>query len=295
MPKDQKPLRRCIFCGKARGMSREHLWPDYLSDYTSTDDDTRTSVSVGFTHDDSGVAHIFPKETREQAGSALQFSMREVCEPCNNGWMSRLEERLKPRLLGLMRAERMTLDADEIALLATWATKTTMVHEFLSSPGDDPTPRPTATADMRRFLMNQQLPPPHTKVWVARHFGGLHADVRRGQFSIVEQPDPTWIGGYEVLVTTLTLEQLTVLVWATDSPRAVAAALDPAVWCQVWPGAQGLTWPTPRSASDTDVMNVIYQVGARYPKVNTVLVQRDDIAADIRRATTPSKPPVISS
>ncbi len=276
-------------------MSREHLWPDYLSDYTSTGDNSRTTVGMGFTHDDNGIAHILPIETRERPGSALQFTVREICEACNNGWMSALEERLKPLLLGLMRAERMVIDASEAALLATWATKTAMVNEYLSSPGADPTPQPTCTAEMRRFLMDRQLPPPNTKVWVARHFGRLHVDARRGQLSIVEQPNPAWTGGYEVSATALTLEQMTLLVWAADSPRAVAAALDPDVWRPIWPNIQGLRWPPPRSASDADVENVAYRVGACYPKVNTVLVQRDDIAANIRREKALSTSPVISS
>jgi len=71
-------------------------------------------------------------------------------------------------------------------------------------------------------------------------------------------------------------------------PAGSGRPLTADVWRRPWPGAQGLSWPTPRSTSDEDVHDAVTKRGTLYPKVNTRLVQRDDIAASIRQATTES-------
>src|SRR6266536_1822202 len=34
------------------------------------------------------------------------FRLKQLCEPCNNGWMSRLEDSVKPIILSLIRSGR---------------------------------------------------------------------------------------------------------------------------------------------------------------------------------------------
>jgi hypothetical protein len=58
------------------------------------------------------------------------FRLKRVCEGCNNGWMSRLEDRAKPILLPLMKGQRGidSLQEDECRILAKWAGKTALIE-----------------------------------------------------------------------------------------------------------------------------------------------------------------------
>jgi hypothetical protein len=58
------------------------------------------------------------------------FRLREVCESCNNGWMSQLETDAQPVILDLIRSQRnlSTLNAEERSILAAWAGKTAVIE-----------------------------------------------------------------------------------------------------------------------------------------------------------------------
>lgn len=54
------------------------------------------------------------------------FAIKNVCNKCNNGWMSRLEGRAKPLVLDLMnmRASMLQLSETERTTISAWAIKT---------------------------------------------------------------------------------------------------------------------------------------------------------------------------
>jgi len=58
------------------------------------------------------------------------FRLKEVCESCNNGWMSQLETDAQPVILDLVRSQRnlSTLNAEERSILAAWAGKTAVIE-----------------------------------------------------------------------------------------------------------------------------------------------------------------------
>jgi hypothetical protein len=58
------------------------------------------------------------------------FRLNEICERCNNDWMSQLEDAAKPLLLGLIRRERLlsNLNEEERGIVAAWAGKTAIVE-----------------------------------------------------------------------------------------------------------------------------------------------------------------------
>jgi hypothetical protein len=68
---------------------------------------------------------------RIRKGIALNsFTLRRICEPCNNGWMSRLEERAKPLMEPLMEGTTKleSLNEEQRQLLARWAAKTAIIE-----------------------------------------------------------------------------------------------------------------------------------------------------------------------
>lgn len=58
------------------------------------------------------------------------FKLKKICECCNNGWMSKLEESAKPLVLAVIRGVRElgSLSEEERRNLARWAGKTAIVE-----------------------------------------------------------------------------------------------------------------------------------------------------------------------
>jgi hypothetical protein len=55
---------------------------------------------------------------------------KKLCRrQCNNGWMSDLENAVRPTMVCLINDIAMELDAEQQRLLALWAVKTAMVIE----------------------------------------------------------------------------------------------------------------------------------------------------------------------
>jgi len=121
---------RCIFCGGASGrsMSKEHVFPDWLRQLFPRSPNS-THVHGAIIWDDDTLTPNTMK-TRKQ-GHVSTKKVRVVCEGCNNGWLSALEERTKPLLSYLIMGKFCWLGQDEQLLLATWVAKTVMTAEFL--------------------------------------------------------------------------------------------------------------------------------------------------------------------
>jgi alkylhydroperoxidase family enzyme len=64
----------------------------------------------------------------------------DICEVCNDGWMSRLEQEAQPILTPMLLDESRTFTAPEQQTVATWATKTTLVMQGANIGGEHFTP-----------------------------------------------------------------------------------------------------------------------------------------------------------
>jgi hypothetical protein len=89
-----------------------------------------------------------------------------VCEQCNNGWMSRMENRARPHLEPLLTGQPRVLDADAQTTISTWAVKTAMVLEGMDA---DPK-RHYSQLQRERFRLRAAIPW-RTSVWLAASAG----------------------------------------------------------------------------------------------------------------------------
>ena len=71
-------------------------------------------------------------EPYRQTIALESFTLKRICEDCNNEWMARLEELVKPTVVSLMRGERglSELSEDERRRLARWVAKTAIVDSY---------------------------------------------------------------------------------------------------------------------------------------------------------------------
>jgi hypothetical protein len=144
--------RACIFCG-APPDSGEHILPDWLRDVLPSGE-----AVVHFRQVGGGERHEWERRPfREKT----QF----VCEPCNTGWMSRLEGKSKPILTPpITRSGTFQLDSASQEIAATWAIKTVLVFQGTQAP------QPLAPPHHFAQVREHERPPPSVSVWIGSHY-----------------------------------------------------------------------------------------------------------------------------
>jgi hypothetical protein len=112
--------RTCLGCGAELCedvVTLEHILPQWLA----SEIEMPNVKLQHFRHDDGTKESTLLREH-----GLNKYATRQVCVCCDSGWMSRLENRAKPLILPLMKAERsvLVLTDDERRTLARWAVKT---------------------------------------------------------------------------------------------------------------------------------------------------------------------------
>jgi hypothetical protein len=159
-----KPPGRCIFCGNG-GTTKQHIWPGWLKSVVPRTFANHKQVRgrTGFTSGDEPL--VAESRVAHRQGDPGTRRLRMVCRGCNNGWMSRLENRAKPVLAPVIRGETFDLHPTAQAVVPAWAAMMVMVAEH-----DDPATVAVPAPD-RRFLMDAGSPPDHWRVWIGRYKG----------------------------------------------------------------------------------------------------------------------------
>jgi hypothetical protein len=101
-------------------------------------------------------------------GAIGNKTIQIVCEPCNTGWMSRLQDQVKPTLVPILEGKWPdNLSSWDRRVLAAWAAMFTMVIEFTD-------PRTQATSFSQRENLRLTLEAPKGwYVWIGLHEGPL--------------------------------------------------------------------------------------------------------------------------
>lgn len=111
---------KCIFCGKQEKLTKEHVFPNWLSNLYENND---------------LVINEFVGDTNiKWLSKIFQHKARVVCRDCNNGWMSDLEKSVIPIIKKMILLKKMTIDENSQKILSFWAQKTAlMINQSMPS------------------------------------------------------------------------------------------------------------------------------------------------------------------
>ena len=247
-----------MFCGLTGRMSKEHAWPQWLGRGIEVNR-SQTSLTFGLNRTGESLLSETQRRRVTKNSSVLSTRVREVCAPCNNGWMSRLETAVRPLLEKLWAPSyplgRTTISVDEAAVLATWAAKMAWVREKANGPDL------TSTPQMRGDLAATGRPPDLTTVWFAR-FDGLNNFGSYVAQSEVTHLQKDWDteDSRRVQVCSLSFCGLAIVVKTDSGPGLRPMYLQGETWQPVWPVGSAVQWPPSRAVSDDEVYNVASQV-----------------------------------
>ena len=111
---------KCIFCHKKGKRAKEHVWPLWLQKHLGVCSEMRQGVHRSLNGQ--------PISKRIQSYNSMKYG--EICEKCNNGWMSDIESRVKSTLIKAIASRRVDtpyLDRTESSDLSIWCFKTVLI------------------------------------------------------------------------------------------------------------------------------------------------------------------------
>jgi hypothetical protein len=97
--------------------------------YSHAPIDTHMSRTTTWGKGKTGSLYAMPI-IKNHHGHSGSKRLKVVCRTCNNGWMSRMENRTRPILMRLIQGIPHRLSSFDQAILAAWTAKTIMVAEF---------------------------------------------------------------------------------------------------------------------------------------------------------------------
>lgn len=167
-PIPQPAPRICLFCEK-KANSPEHMWPKWMAPYfdrTSHDLSVETWTRIGFReHEEPG--------QRIRYGHPTTRTLKVVCKPCNNMWMSRMETAAKPHLKPMLLGTPVMLCADAQLALTQWITLKMMVWEHVD------TTTAVFTRNQTLAFGKERAIPANLQIWVLCAKDGGYANISR--------------------------------------------------------------------------------------------------------------------
>jgi hypothetical protein len=231
MKKPKQERKRCLFCENYAN-SKEDTFPLWLLEVIGKCDDM--------------VKNIVGLPTKIQKGSAV-LRIRTVCDTCNNGWMSQLEQDTIPILKPLLLDLSIPLSLEEQLVLAAWVMKTGMVLDSIYKHDH------FYQRDRCKNLRETRAIPDQTLIWIGRFFGnGKHAGLT--DFSLDSPPDFKVANGcvLSFVLGRVVFQILSIKPRVDYKERRFTAVTRSGRWdellSQIWPSlGHQLTWPPIRS------------------------------------------------
>lgn len=237
-------MRQCLFCSN-RGNSLEHVWPRWICEHFRVQSPNLV------------VSKRIGRPTVSWLAYQPELTTRFVCQRCNNGWMSRLEQQAQPYVQSLVLGENSFLNTAAQSFIALWAVKIAMVLDGLAGANER-----TYTAHERAQLRALSFIPRKTNVWLATSGDPeVFMSSRNRHFTQAPSAAPSAVAT-TIVLSRLVLQVLTVrlpldLTEETRLSINVRRAPWQDVTVQIWPAATpAVTWPTHLGISGVDGLNL---------------------------------------
>jgi hypothetical protein len=116
----------CSFCDRSNvKMANEHVFPRWLS-------------KVGASN--MGGDYVMDRQGKQVRSKIIQLKTRRVCEDCNTGWMSRIEDLTIPVLTPLLHATTNRITELDRWVIARWFSKTILTAQLAMTARDQAGP-----------------------------------------------------------------------------------------------------------------------------------------------------------
>lgn len=223
----------CMFCGSTWKMSGEHVLGQGLS-----------RIGLDMTPVPHGVGQWNELTHEMGVRRPFQQTVRDVCEPCNTGWMSDLERDARRCLTPFILGQIGALEPADVGSIAAWVEKTALTSMFVSSEEqrDNGYGLPAIEYHALNALAGQKVPLPTSQFWIGRYTGSCRfaVEVTPIAVRIDGLPEADVPQGY---VITIVLGQLILHGVRFTTPSLETKVSTRQQLPQFWPPTVRATWP----------------------------------------------------
>jgi hypothetical protein len=148
------PVERCIYCGQTGKLTKEHIYGRWMRKFI-TQDIIRTNHYTSFREQnpDSGEPiGTLAKGKLNRSGGPHSGQLQIVCQKCNGGWMSKIQDEAKPYLEKLLNGIWPKFTGTEHITLARWVKMVTISIEYA-----DQTTKTVRESERKKFMDDQDL------------------------------------------------------------------------------------------------------------------------------------------
>ncbi len=138
------------------------MWADWLHNYIPRPRTQHILMSSTFYPDRSEV------EKKRRTGDPHSRKIKCVCRPCNNEWMSGMQEKVKPYLSPILENRSIILRRNAKSAISSWVVMMIMVSEYINR---DMIAIPSSD---RIWFKENQRPPFHWRIWIGHHSAQNH-------------------------------------------------------------------------------------------------------------------------
>jgi hypothetical protein len=147
-----KPTQ-CIFCNGTR-LNEEHVLGKWSKPFVprTIPNYKQLQALQHLTHSDFQV--------RKRAGDPRSLKVTCVCRDCNSGWMSDIQNTLKPLGIAMCTGKTIRLDPKAQLAIATWSAMVAMTAEY------DHPPTVAIPQGDKDFFYKNKYPPLSFRIWI---------------------------------------------------------------------------------------------------------------------------------
>jgi hypothetical protein len=276
----------CLFCGRRWGevsKSDEHVLGQWMRKHERELLATsHASYSSGFGFDDTAREFVeLPTDIVTRKAALLTLKTREVCEDCNTGWMSKIEQSAEPLLRRLASAARgplaVVLSRADARTLGLWAQKTAITYELTAHH-----PRVADVAMGKQLRSGQPLR--GVIVWAARHPRDYDLSIALAHIEIsatpVARPGPA---DRRVLLVAIVYHYMTLLVFIPSDPSQVPPPVQLDGWTLIWPAFTSVEYPPMRTVDGNELTRTLADHSGWLPMVYHAGIRRTSEPPTVKR------------
>lgn len=230
-------------------MSKEHVWPEWVRKLLPPNA-ADASHSYTFADAERGVF----RQLKEMPPHAVK--VRDVCEPCNNGWMNGAEEAVEPLASRMMDGSPIEFDKSEQRELAFWGAMKALVAGRAMRSSDLLELIPVDDYRAVRAEGVSRTPPSGFLVHLARSaWSGRSAPAgffRLSGLSREGSKEGDQFDGYALIFTMLDLVIIVIRVFLTEPTRFIPFDDEQLAShiARVWPISPRVAWPPQRAFTE---------------------------------------------
>lgn len=241
--------RHCPFCARPADTD-EHVDPQWISRFYLERDSQPGNFTMSF-------GGLYPPRTVPLLNQTVR-----VCGSCNQGWMARLEDCVKPALLRMKDGGGLVIGPDGQRALTQWLLKNAVVRELMTPQGS---PFRVSTPDQRQQVAAGTLPAGWRVALAAYEGPGPH--LAYSFSNVKEHVDEAGRRLGRVVLHTLRFECLVsqVLVHSLAEPPELANLLGGAPYAVEIPGEADVVWP-PTAILGPEWMEIVQKFGPDHPR-----------------------------